>query len=362
MDDTNELKTLGKVIERLVIAVIGLVLLLCFSVYCNIAQPNFSNWFVRPTVDTASSNVAARALEADRRQQATTATYWAAPDTTALGDDEKSDQIRYGKDLIANTSKYLGPRGSVSKISNGMNCQNCHLEAGTKVWGNNYGAVFATYPKYRARSGEIEGIYRRVNDCMQRSLNGRALDTLGTEMQAIKAYIEWLGRGVKKGEKAKGAGITDLPFMEQAADPALGQKVYTAQCQSCHQSDGQGVLAANKIAYTYPPLWGKNSYNTGAGLFRLSRFAGYVKYNMPLGATYQNPILTDDEAWNVAAFVNAQSRPTKDLTSDWPKLAEKPVDHPFGPFADTFSEMQHKFGPFGPISAEKERQKKLKLK
>jgi cytochrome c len=44
-----------------------------------------------------------------------------------------------------------------------------------------------------------------------------------------------------------------------------------------------------KKEYTYPPLWGANSYNSGAGLYRISRFAGYIKYNMPLGATYESP-------------------------------------------------------------------------
>jgi thiosulfate dehydrogenase len=109
-------------------------------------------------------------------------------------------------------------------------------------------------------------------------------------------------------------------------------------------------MAADGLAYTYPPLWGANSYNSGAGLFRLSRFAGYVRDNMPLNqATHSTPSLSDAEAWDVAAFVNSRPRPSKDLSGDWPNIAKKPVDHPFGPYADGFSEEQHKFGPFQPI-------------
>ena len=104
------------------------------------------------------------------------------------------------------------------------------------------------------------------------------------------------------------------------------------------------------IGYAFPPSWGDNSYNNGAGLFRLSRFAGYVKANMPLGATYDNPQLTDEEAWDVAAFVNSLPRPEKDLNKDWPNIAGKPIDHPFGPYADAFTEKQHKYGPFKPIA------------
>ena len=123
------------------------------------------------------------------------------------------------------------------------------------------------------------------------------------------------------------------------------------------------VGEASGKSYTYPPLWGPNSYNSGAGLFRLSRFAGYVRDNMPLNqATHNAPALSDAEAWDVAAFVNSRPRPNKDLSSDWPNIAKKPIDHPFGPYADGFSEAQHKFGPFKPIIEARKKQKEEKEK
>ncbi len=266
--------------------------------------------------------------------------------------------IWYGHELVANTAKYLGPKGSVLQISNGMNCQNCHLDAGTKPWGNNYGAVYSTYPKFRDRSGGIETIYKRVNDCFERSLNGTALDTTSKEMQAIYAYIKWLGEDVQRGEKPKGSGIAELPYLDRAADAEKGKEVYVQKCQSCHGATGEGVLNLEGNGYAYPPLWGKNSYNIGAGLFRLSRFAGYVKNNMPFGADFHAPQLSNEEAWDVAAFVNSQPRPTKDLKNDWPDISKKPVDHPFGPYADSFTEQQHKYGPYGPIKDYRDQQKK----
>jgi thiosulfate dehydrogenase len=101
-----------------------------------------------------------------------------------------------------------------------------------------------------------------------------------------------------------------------------------------------------RMVILYPPLWGNNSYNNGAGLFRLSRFAGYVKNNMPNPLNYHNPQLTDEEAWDVAAYVNSQPRPSKDLSKDWPNIKKKPFDHPFGPYADAWSEEKHKYGPW----------------
>ncbi len=275
--------------------------------------------------------------------------YWEAPDIKNVTDPSLKYRITYGKELIAHTAKYLGPEGAVRQISNGMNCQNCHLNAGTGVFANNYGSVASTYPKFRARSGATEDIYKRVNDCFQRSLNGQPLDTLSIEMQSIKAYLEFLGTNVKKGENALGSGLKPLNYLDRAADSVRGKIVYLQKCQSCHQENGEGVKLGSE--YTYPPLWGKNSYNDAAGLYRISNFAKYVKYNMPLGATHENPLLTDEEAWDVAAYVNSQPRPHKDTPEDWPDISKKPIDHPFGPYTDNFSEEDHKYGPFQIIEA-----------
>ena len=237
-----------------------------------------------------------------------------------------------------------------------MNCQNCHLDAGTRPWGNNYGSVASTYPRYRERSGTIESIEKRINDCFERSLNGRPLDSNSREMTAMIAYIKWVGKDVPKGEKPLGTGISNLPWMERAADTANGKRLYVQQCMRCHGAEGEGVSNPEGNGYIYPPLWGKYSYNNGAGLYRISKFAGYVKDNMPYGeAHHHSTKLTDEEAWDVAAFVNAQPRPLKNFSKDWPDIATKPVDHPFGPFSDTFSEQQHKYGPFEPIRKAREK-------
>lgn len=276
---------------------------------------------------------------------------WTAPDKVAMENAPNADQLSYGKELISHTSEYLGPEGKVLHISNGMNCQNCHLEAGTIPFGNNFSGVAANYPKVRARSGLSEDIPKRINDCFQRSLNGKALDPSSEEMKAMVAYLKWIGEDVPRGHKPKGAGIYQLGLLDRAADPIQGKAIYEKKCMACHGTEGQGMKAISGTSYIYPPLWGPASYNDGAGLYRLSRFAGYVKANMPLGATYKTPHLSDEEAWDLAAFVNSMPRPNKDLTGDWPDISKKPMDHPFGPYADEFSEKQHKYGPYQEIVA-----------
>jgi len=344
-DDKNILNDLFSVINKLILV---MVLLIAVMIALPIGY-YISNLPERPKevmeeVPTAIAEVKEVVQE-----------YWIAPEISTISNAAEKETIEYGKELIAHTSKYLGPNGSVMQMSNGMNCQNCHLQAGTAVFANNYGSVASMYPKYRARSGGIENVQKRVNDCFERSLNGSALDTNSREMKSIVAYINFLGTNVKKGEKAAGSGFKDLAYLDRAADPAKGKEVYTLKCVSCHQSDGSGLLNPDKSEYTFPPLWGKNSYNDGAGLYRVSNFAKYVKYNMPIGATHENPQLSDEEAWDIAAYVNSQVRPHINVPKDWPDKSKKPVDHPFGPFADKFTEKQHKFGPFKPISEEQKK-------
>lgn len=274
---------------------------------------------------------------------------WHPPKIENIPKNAEGKLILYGRDLIVKTAQFLGPNGSVRHISNGMNCQNCHLDAGTKIMGNNYAAVYSTYPKFRARSASNETIIKRISDCFERSLNGTKPDSSSKEMRAMLAYMKWLGSNTAKGEIPEGTGLEKLPYLNRAANPENGKIIYNSKCESCHGINGEGIPNPDKITFIYPPLWGKDSYNDGAGLYRLSSFAGYVKNNMPFGVNYETKILTDEEAWDIAAFVNSQPRPHMDQRNDWKDISKKPVDFPFAPYADNFSENQHKLGPFQPI-------------
>lgn len=263
--------------------------------------------------------------------------------------DSSGKLIYYGYQLIANTAYYLGPKGRLGKTSNALNCQNCHLDGGTRPFGNNFGKVMSTYPQYKARNNETQDVYLRINDCMLRSMNGKPLNYQSREIKAIYAYIKWLDKGIPKGVIRGGTKMKKLPYLNRAANPESGKQVFIQNCQSCHGADGQGQYNSALQKFDYPPLWGPNSYNDGAGMFRLGTFASFVKYNMPYGTNYHNTVLKDADAWDVAAYVNSQPRPHMDQHLDWKNIAKKPVDFPFPPFSDTFSVQQHKYGPFLPI-------------
>jgi thiosulfate dehydrogenase len=139
---------------------------------------------------------------------------------------------------------------------------------------------------------------------------------------------------------------------ERAADPGRGAEVYAQVCAACHGSDGLGQRAQNGLGYQFPPLWGPDSYNNGAGMSRLLTAAAYALHNMPLGTRFDAPVLTDEQAYDVAGYIVSQNRPEKaNLERDFPIRLQKPIDAPYGPYADGFPAEQHRFGPFGPIRA-----------
>ncbi len=205
------------------------------------------------------------------------------------------------------------------------------------------------------RSGTEISLEGRLNSCMMRSMNGRSMPNDAPEMQALVAYIKFLSTGVPPGEKLPGLGPGTMPELDRAADPVRGQAVYTNNCAVCHGPEGQGVrrsLPTTDLGYMIPPLWGPDSFNDGAGMTRLITAANFIHFNMPHGTDYLNPQLSPEQAWDVAAYMVSQPRPNKSgLDKDFPDLLEKPVDVPYGPYADSFSERQHKYGPFAPIRA-----------
>ena len=300
-------------------------------------------WIWRKGAPSTKASVDLRSLPS-----ADTEPIWSAPDSNSISSDEKGNLIRYGKKLISSTAWYFGPKGKIGRNSNGMNCQNCHLKAGTQAWAGNFGSVASIYPRFSDRRGSTETINQRISDCFERSMNGQAPDSNSMEMKAMNAYISWVGKDVPKGKKPKGTGLEILPFIDRPADPLRGSMIYVVKCQSCHGTNGNGQ-PDSVSGYRYPPLWGEHSYNTAAGLYRLSKFAGFVKDNMPFGSNYVNEVLSNEQAWDLAAFVNSQPRPYKNFTQDWPEINSKPADLAYGPFPDTFPSRQHKFGPFAPI-------------
>jgi len=283
---------------------------------------------------------------------------WTVPEIGALPSNTYGRLVRRGRDLITATYAHIGPEvpdRAKRFAGNNLSCGNCHLQAGTKKFGIPLFGLLGEYPHYSARSGAPITIEDRLNACMTRSMNGRPLPAGAPEMQAIVAYIKFLSTGVSPGQLLPGMGTGKMPELDRAADPVRGETGYANACVACHGPDGAGIrrsLPTTDLGYMMPPLWGNDSFNDGAGMARLITAANFLHFNMPHGVDYLNPQLSPEQAWDIAAYVVSRPRPHKaGLEKDFPDLLEKPIDAPYGPYADGFSEQQHKYGPFAPIRA-----------
>ncbi len=277
-----------------------------------------------------------------------------APDTAAIPNNEFGDLVRYGRELVLHTARYIGPDGMVGKyLGNKMNCTNCHLDAGTRPFGLNYFSSHGRYPQYRARENRILSLAERINNCIERPHNGKPLPLDSKEILAISCYIKWLGEGIPVEERVDGDEGLELRLPDAPLNLNNGRCVYHRECARCHGVHGEGKFLPDQSTYEYPPLWGMTSYQPGSSMFRIIKSARFIKANMPHDkATWDKPVLSDRDALDVAAFVNSQEhdRPEK-KGLDYPNVETKPIDYPFGPYNDPFTEAQHKYGPYKPIIA-----------
>ena len=280
---------------------------------------------------------------------------WTPPSISSVGDDPFGKLVKYGYALFTDTPNQIGPAAAdpAKRFSrSGLSCQNCHLKAGTQPYSVPLMGVWGQFPQYRGREGEIGTLEERINGCLERSMNGHVMPLDGTEMKAYLAYMKWLSIGIPDGARLIGAGTKSIKEPGRAADLNNGASVFAGICASCHGKDGLGQRAENGPGYRYPPLVGPDSFNNGAGMTRILTAAAFVRHNMPFGVTFDSPLLSDAEAYDVAAYMNSLERPIRpNLDKDFPNKLQKPVDTPYGPYADGFPPEQHKYGPFDPIRA-----------
>ena len=288
----------------------------------------------------------------------------AVPEIDKLPPGQYRELVQYGHELTVRTFAHIGPEVQDVRrrlAGNNLACASCHQQNATKPFAMPWSGVSATFPQYRGREDDISTVEERVNGCMERSMNGKPLPLGSDEMKAFVAYIHFLSQGIPVGQEVEGAATKATRVPDRRADLVAGRQVYQAQCVACHGPDGQGVragAAGSAQGYVFPPLWGKDSFNNGAGMNRLLTATRFIRHNMPQGTTFKAPVLTDDEAFDVAAYVLSQPRPVKaGLDKDFPARWNKPVDAAFPPYVDGAPADQHRFGPYPPLlEAAKKRQ------
>lgn len=232
-----------------------------------------------------------------------------------LPDGPLGAAITEGRRILSNAPKY-----AAAYSGNALTCTNCHLNGGRAPAAAPWVGIWGVFPEYRTRNAQVNTLTDRINDCFERSLNGKRLPNGAPEMTAMLTYMHWLSREVPTGQSVAGRGF--LRFQsEKPASASRGAPLYARHCGNCHGQNGAG-RGINGRADFVPPLWGPQSFNIGAGLARLNNAAAFIKANMPLG---QGGTLDDQSAYDIAAYVINQPRPDfAHKEQDWPQGGKPP--------------------------------------
>lgn len=225
--------------------------------------------------------------------------HFTPPDEKEIPNNAYGDMIRLGRDIFTNTPKYASQYSG-----NGLSCVNCHLDRGRLANSSPLWAAYVSYPAFRKKTGTVSTYEERMQGCFDFSMNGKAPPSGSKELTALVTYSYWLASGAPTGKRLPGAGYPEVAKPSLAPDFQRGSKVYAANCALCHGADGEGTKAGER--FVFPALWGSESFNWGAGMHRINTAASFIKANMPLG---RGNTLSDQEAWDVAAFVNSHERP-----------------------------------------------------
>ncbi|MGH9454754.1 MAG: c-type cytochrome [Terriglobia bacterium] len=202
--------------------------------------------------------------------------------------------IRLGLKIFKETPKYAS-----AYVGNKLSCSDCHLQNGTAAYSSPMIGVPGMFPAYNARAHRVVTFEERIQECFARSENGsRMIPADSPEMTALVAYMQWISGGQPAGQTPPGRGLVKLPDL--IGDPVRGQSIYAKQCASCHGATGAGVVNF------FPPVWGKDSFNSGAGMDHPAKMAAFVQPNMP----QNNPGgLTAQQAYDVSAYIDSQPHP-----------------------------------------------------
>ncbi len=222
------------------------------------------------------------------------------PPDSAIPDDGFGADVKLGKAIFTDTRAHAG-----AFVGNDLRCSNCHLDAGRLANAAPMAQAYVRYPAFRKKTGQVDTFEERLQGCFRYSMNGKPPPLGDKVLTALTAYSYFLAKGAPTGAEMPGRGYPIVAKPPLPRDYARGEKVFGEKCAACHGADGAGQKGADGAA-VFPALWGPQSFNWGAGMESVANAAGFIKANMPLGQGWS---LSDQEAWDVATFVDSHERP-----------------------------------------------------
>ncbi|MFP7721888.1 c-type cytochrome [Lysobacter sp. A3-1-A15] len=276
----------------------------------------------RPSADDARSVASAPAAPAP----AAAGGPFNPPSEADIPEGPFGDTVRRGRDIFLDT-----PTHAAEFVGNGLSCGNCHLDAGRKADSAPLWGAWVRYPAFRGKNQRVNNFTERLQGCFSYSMDGTAPPAGHDVLVALEAYSFWMSRGAPVGATLPGAGYPKGPRPPSAPDFSRGQAVFDANCAICHGADGQGQQVDGR--FVFPPLWGPESYNWGAGMHQLDNAAAFIQANMPLG---KGGTLSLQDAWDVALYMNGHERPQDPrFTGDVAETRSRFHDDPDSPYGTT---------------------------
>lgn len=230
----------------------------------------------------------------------------AASNLDALPPGKLGEAIRLGRAIFDQTNEHpLTKR----YVKNALACASCHPDSGAAPTALTLVGAATAYPAWAPREKAVITLEDRILNCFMRSMNGSRPPNGSPPAVALTAYVTWLSTGMPvamnprypRGPRA----AASLRVYDDEVSLKHGRAIYASRCAACHGEDGNGD----------PPVWGPRSYNAGAGLADVEKLATFVHSAMPL----DDPTLSESEAVDVAAYVNAQPRPGFRLRDHLPR-------------------------------------------
>ena len=234
--------------------------------------------------------------------------FFQPPSLDEIPEGPFGEAILRGRDIFINTP---AAANAGDYVGNGLSCSNCHMDEGREALSAPMWAAYTRYPMYRKKNDQINTMEDRVMGCFTFSMNAQHSVAGGPPPHGsdiyrdLESYFYWLATDAPTGEQMKGTGFGKVEPTALGYDFDRGEAVFKANCAVCHGADGAGQTDANG-RIVFPALWGEASYNWGAGMARIDTAAAFIKRNMPLS---QQGRLTDQDAWDVAAYINSFERP-----------------------------------------------------
>ena len=240
---------------------------------------------------------------------------WTVPQMETIPQGAEGELIRYGMKLMQQTTQLAGPLAedhSKRYSRNNLSCTNCHEAGpsglpGSKPYALPLVNAVNEYPKLDPKSMKVISLEQRIAGMFGKG--EVELTAEKPEMQAIVAYLRWLGGQSKPGIAVTGTGLLPINMPDRAADPKQGQGLFAAHCTQCHGVKGEGMPApdfAKGGGYLFPPIAGDDTYDDSGHMYMVPLLTRFIYANMPFGSSASAPQLKIDEAYDIAAYINSE--------------------------------------------------------